>query len=157
MHCSTTQELAGWLAENRLHGISLDDSGDGSLFFRGGEAFAVEFPWPSTTWKLRHYAQIAAMVDTEWENSFAEATLWLSLTNIWGDADKSGWRMVERMRASFGEARPLRTAPVHHFRDDEGWKRLRSSSQHLCTAGTLFISIAATTRSCMSAMMSGGA
>jgi hypothetical protein len=119
MHCSTIPEFAEWLSQNRLNGIDLDDSGDGKLFFNGGEVFAVEFPWPATPGKLRHYAQIAAMADTRWENVFDGATLWLSLTNIWGDADRSGWRMVERMRASFGEIRPLQTAPVHHFRNDE--------------------------------------
>ena len=119
MHCTTAKEFAEWVGKNRLHGLTVDLSGDGSLAFEGGEAFAVEFPWPTSPGKLRYYAQIAAMVDTPWEDVFYGATLWLSLTNIWGHADRSGWRMVERMRLSFAELRPLQTAPVHHFRNDE--------------------------------------
>jgi hypothetical protein len=145
MHCSTEAELAAWLARNRLHGISLDESGDGSLFFQGGEALAVDFPWPATSHKIPYYARLAAMVDIDEEAHFEGATLWISLTNIGSSAtEKSGWRMVERMRASFGEPRSLQTAPVHHFRADElvdatallvpcfvyGWNALYLNSSH---------------------------
>jgi hypothetical protein len=120
MHCSTVGELASWIAQNRLHGIALDEEGDGSLFFKGGEAFAIEFPWPATSHKTIYEARAAAMIDIDEEAHFEGATLWMSLTNIWSSAtEKSGWRMVERMRASFGEPRSLQTAPVHHFRADE--------------------------------------
>jgi hypothetical protein len=119
MHCTTAEEFAEWVGKSRPHGLVVDLSSDGSLAFEGGEAFAVEFPWPTSPGKLRYYAQIAAMVDTAWEDVFYGATLWLSLTDIWGHADRSGWRMVERMRLSFAEPRPLQTAPVHHFRNDE--------------------------------------
>lgn len=120
MHCSSVSELAEWLSRNRLHGISLDDSGDGSLFFQGGEAFAVEFPWPSTPGQVRYYPRLASMIDIEEEGHFWGATLWMSLTDIGSPGiEKAGWRMVERIRASFGEQRSLQTAPVHHFRADE--------------------------------------
>ena len=119
MVCATAEEFAEWISKSRTHGLTVDLSSDGSLAFKGGEAFAVEFPWPTNPGKLRYYAQIAAMVDTACEDVFYGATLWLSLTDIWGHADRSGWRMLERMRTSFGEQRPLQTAPVHYFRNDE--------------------------------------
>ena len=117
MHCSTAQELAEWLAKSG-NGISLDGSGDGSLFFKGGDAYAVEFPWPATPLKITYWAWVAATVDYGEEEPFYGATLWVSLSTI-GSMDKSGWHMVERMRVSFGEHRQLQIAPVHYFRDDE--------------------------------------
>lgn len=121
MHCTTVEELRAFLARSKaMHKLELSTEGDGSLFFVGHEASCVSLPWPTHPLEVRYTSRLAAMIDIDEEGLFYGGTLWISLTDIGStQLEKSGWRMVERMRAAFGEMRPLEVAPVHHFRADE--------------------------------------
>jgi hypothetical protein len=54
------------------------------------------------------------------EALFYGALLWIRLWDIGSpQLEKSGWRLIERMRMGFGEHRPLEAASGHWFRADE--------------------------------------
>jgi len=54
------------------------------------------------------------------ESLFYGAVLWITLSQIGSpQLEKSGWKLIEKMRQGFGENRSLQVASGHFFRDDE--------------------------------------
>jgi hypothetical protein len=60
------------------------------------------------------------MLGIEDESLFCGGLLWITLSTIGSpQLEKTGWKLVEKMRQGFGENRPLQTASGHFFRSDE--------------------------------------
>lgn len=98
--------------------IRIDDSGD--LFYDSHDANCIGLTFPATPLRATYIARVISMLGTSDEALFDGALLWIRLWNIGSpQLEKSGWRMIERMRMGFGELRQLGTANGHWFRTDE--------------------------------------
>jgi hypothetical protein len=99
-------------------GIKIDANGD--LFYDSPDANCMVMTYPETPLRVTYVARLISMLGTEDEALFDGALLWVRLWTIGSpQLEKSGWRLVERMRMGFGELRPLGTANGHWFRSDE--------------------------------------
>lgn len=100
-------------------GIRID--GDGDLFYDSPGANCVVMSFPETPLRATYVARLISMLGTENDEAlFYGALLWIRLWNIGSpQLEKSGWRLIERMRIGFGEPRPLGNANGHWFRNDE--------------------------------------
>jgi hypothetical protein len=100
-------------------GIKSDEHG--SLFYDSPTANCIALKYPETPLRVTYVARLISMLGIgSDEAQFNGSLLWLRLWTI-GSAqlEKSGWRLVERMRMGFGELRPLSKANGHWFRSDE--------------------------------------
>ena len=118
MQVATDAEILKFLAENAWsHGIRAEGT---SLYYTDPDAKCFELKWPETPLRVTHFARVAAMMGIDDEALFYGATLWITLSTIGSpQLEKSGWKLVERMRQGFGENRSLQTASGHSFRSDE--------------------------------------
>lgn len=100
-------------------GIKLDE--DGTLFYDSPDANGIVLNYPETPLRVTYVARLISMLGTGGdEGLFYGALLWLRLWTIGSiQLEKSGWRLMERMRMGFGELCPLGTANGHWFREDE--------------------------------------
>jgi len=99
-------------------GIEIDPDGD--LFYDSPDANCIGLSFPATPLRATYVARVISMVGASDEALFDGALLWIRLWNIGSpQLEKSGWRLIERMRFGFGELRPLGTANGHWFRTDE--------------------------------------
>ena len=118
MQVATDAEVLKFLADNAWsHGIRAEGT---SLYYAdpGANCFELKFPEPPL--RITYFARVAAMMGINEEALFYGATLWITLSTIGTpQLDKSGWKLVERMRQGFGENRSLQTASGHFFRADE--------------------------------------
>ena len=70
--------------------------------------------------QVPYFARVASLLNLEREDLFHGAVLWLTLWEIGGpQLEKTGWKMVEKLRLAFGETRAISAAPGHSFRSDE--------------------------------------
>lgn len=99
--------------------IRFDDSGN--IFYDTPDANCFTLKFPATPLRVTYAARLLSMLGTQGdEANFSGAMLWLKLWTIGSpQLEKSGWRLMERMRMGFGELRPLGTANAHWFRSDE--------------------------------------
>jgi hypothetical protein len=100
-------------------GIKVDDGGD--LFFDSPDANCIVISYPETPLRVTYFARLLSMLGTGGDEAlFYGALLWIRLWTIGSPPlEKSGWRLIERMRMGFGELRPLGDANGHWFRHDE--------------------------------------
>jgi len=100
-------------------GICIDEDGD--LYYNTPEANCITLRYPETPLRVTYFARLVSMLGTFGdEANFHGALLWLRYWNAGSsELEKSGWRLVERMRIGFGELRPLGVANGHWFREDE--------------------------------------
>jgi hypothetical protein len=99
-------------------GIRIDTDGD--LFYDSPGANCIEIGFPETPMRTTYFARLISMLGTQSDEFFCGALLWIRLWDIGSpQLEKSGWRLIERMRMGFGELRPLGTANGHWFRHDE--------------------------------------
>lgn len=100
-------------------GIKVDDSGH--LFFDSPDANCIVISYPETPLRVTYVARLLSMLGTGGDEAlFYGALLWIRLWDIGSpQLEKSGWRLIERMRMGFGELRPLGVANGHWFRHDE--------------------------------------
>ena len=118
MHVATDSEVLKFLTDNAWsHGIQVDGT---NLYYVDPGANCFELKFPETPLRIPYFARVAAMMGISEEALFCGATLWITLSTIGSpQLEKSGWRLVERMRQGFGENRSLQTASGHFFRADE--------------------------------------
>jgi hypothetical protein len=120
MNVMTDNEVRELVQENSWStGIRVDANGD--LFYDSPDANCIAMSFPETPLRVTYVARLISMMATEGDEAlFYGALLWIRLWNIGSpQLEKSGWRLVERMRMGFGELRPLGVANGHWFRSDE--------------------------------------
>lgn len=116
----TEEQLSDRIAGFVSHTQSKLRLNDRSLAFADPVTCSISFPWPESPLRVSCLVRQALLADVGEEALFDGGFLWFSLVDIGSpQLEKSGWRMVERMRASYGELRDLRSSPVHLFRTDE--------------------------------------
>lgn len=100
-------------------GICMDENGD--LYYNTPEANCITLRYPETPLRVTYFARLISMLGTgSDEANFNGALLWIRYWNSGSSQlEKSGWRLVERMRMGFGELRPIGVANGHWFRSDE--------------------------------------
>jgi hypothetical protein len=100
-------------------GIKSDECGN--LYYDSPKASCISLSYPETPLRVTYVARLISMLGTgSDEAQFNGSLLWVRLWTIGSpQLEKSGWRLVERMRMGFGELRPLGTASGHWFRSDE--------------------------------------
>lgn len=118
MQVATDAEILKFLADNAWsHGIRAEGT---SLYYADPDANCFELKWPERPLRVTYFARVAAMMGINEEAFFYGATLWITLSTIGSpQLEKSGWKLVERMRQGYGENRSLQAASGHFFRDDE--------------------------------------
>jgi hypothetical protein len=118
MQVATETEALEFLAKNQWnHGIHADGT---SLYYTDPSANCIELRFPETPLRVTYFARVASMLGINDESLFYGALLWITLSTIGSpQLEKSGWRLVEKMRQGFGENRSLQTASGHFFRADE--------------------------------------
>ena len=118
----TNQEVREFLKKNESStGIKVRDRQpyeDESLYYDDPEANAFYLKYPETPRRATYFARLASLLGAEDESMFYGAMLWITLFSIGSPPlEKTGWTMVDMMRRSFGENRPLEAAPGHWFRN----------------------------------------
>jgi hypothetical protein len=89
-----------------------------ALRYDDPEANALYLKFPETPLQAPYFSRVVSMLGAEDESMFYGALLWITLSDIGSpQIEKTGWAMVEMMRRSFGENRPLEVAPGHWFRN----------------------------------------
>ena len=118
MQVVTDAEVVKWLATIEWnHRILVDGT---TLYYADPAANCIELKFPETPLSVRNLARVASMLGIDDESFFYGALLWITLSTIGSpQLEKSGWKLVEKMRQGFGENRSLQTASGHFFRDDE--------------------------------------
>ena len=114
----TDAEVLQWLAKDEWnHGIKADGT---SLYYASSDANCIELRFPETPLRVTYFARVIPMLGIENESLFYGALLWITLSTIGSpQLEKTGWKLIERMRQGFGENRSLQVASAHFFRDDE--------------------------------------
>lgn len=94
---------------------------EGNLFYNSPDANCLVMNFPETPLRATYVSRVISMLGTQGDEAFVYgALLWIRLWNIGSpQLEKSGWRLIERMRMGFGELRPIDTANGHWFRGDE--------------------------------------
>ena len=118
MYIATDSEVLKWLADTKWHhGIRADGRG---LYYVDSDADCFELKFPETPLRITYFARVVAMMGIADESLFYGALLWITLSQIGSPhLEKSGWKLVEKMRQGYGENRSLQSAGGHFFRDDE--------------------------------------
>jgi len=91
------------------------------ISFDSDDASDIRLHYPETPLRVTYAARLLSLLGCQGdESSFYGALLWLRLCTIGSpQLEKSGWKMVERMRMGYGELRPLGEGNAHWFRSDE--------------------------------------
>lgn len=112
----TDEEVRKFFTKNEWNtGIK---AGEQALRYDDPEANALYLKWPETPGRASYFSRLASMLGAEDESMFYGALQWITLCDIGSpQLEKTGWSMVEMMRRSFGENRPLEIAPGHWFRN----------------------------------------
>ena len=100
-------------------GLEISESDD--VAFASNDACRLLLNYPETPLRVSYASRLLSLLGCSGDESgFYGALLWLRLWNIGSPQnEKSGWKMVERLRMGFGELRPLGEANAHWFRSDE--------------------------------------
>ena len=104
MHVMTAAEVREFETKNAwATGIRMDEDGD--LYYNMPEASCITLPYPETPLRVTYFARLISMLGTMGdEANFNGALLWIRYWNSGSSQlEKSGWRLVERMRMGFGE------------------------------------------------------
>ncbi len=119
MKAMTDDEVREFVRKNsRATGIKID--ANDNLFYDSPDSNCIEMDFPETPRRATYVARVISMLGIQDEAFFYGALLWIRLWDIGSpQLEKSGWRLIERMRMSFGELRPTETARGHWFRHDE--------------------------------------
>lgn len=119
MNVMTDDEVREFLKKNSwATGIKI--AADGDLFYDSLGANCLVMSFPETPMRATYVSRLISMVGVQEEGLFDGALLWVRLWTIGSpQLEKSGWRLIERMRMGYGELRPLEAANGHWFRADE--------------------------------------
>jgi hypothetical protein len=119
MTVMTDDEVCDFLEKNSwATGIKV--AADGNLFYDSPDANCLVMSFPETPLRATYVSRLISMLGIQEEALFDGALLWVRLWTIGSpQLEKSGWRLIERMRMGFGELRQLGAATGHWFRADE--------------------------------------
>lgn len=122
MTAMTGNEVREFLVKNEWsYGIKVRDRQpyqEKHLYYNNPEARTLLLKFPDTPRRATYFARVASFLGAEDESLFYGALLWITLYDIGSpQLEKSGWSMIDMMRRSFGENRPLEAAPGHWFRN----------------------------------------
>jgi hypothetical protein len=120
MNVMTNDEVRDFIQKHSWStGVKID--AEENLFYDSPDANCVFMDFPETPQQAPYVARLIAMLGNQGDEAFFYgALLWIRLWDIGSpQLEKSGWRLIERMRMGFGELRPLDTANGHWFRRDE--------------------------------------
>lgn len=120
MHVMTNDEVRDFEKKNHwATGLNIDENWR-DLYYDNAEANCIELKFPETPMRVPYFTRVLSLLNLDAEEHFCGALLWLTLWNIGSPGlEKIGWKLVEKMRLGFGEARPIEAAPGHWFRSDE--------------------------------------
>jgi hypothetical protein len=100
-------------------GLQIDEDGR-NLYYDSAESNCIELKFLETPFRVPYFTRVLSLLNIDAEELFSGAVLWITLCDIGSpQLEKTGWKLVEKMRAGFGETRELRAAPGHSFRSDE--------------------------------------
>lgn len=116
MNGMTNEEVRQFLVKNEwATGIKVEND---QLSYDDPEAKALYLKFPETPLRATYFARVASLLGAEDESMFYGAVLWITLHGIGSpQLEKTGWAMIDMMRRSFGENRPLGVAPGQWFRN----------------------------------------
>lgn len=120
MNVLTKKEAREFITTNAW-ASSLKISQNDDISFDSQDASCLQLNYPETPLRVTYASRLLSLLGASGDESgFNGALLWLRLWTIGSpQLEKSGWKMVERMRMGFGDLRPLGDANAHWFRDDE--------------------------------------
>jgi hypothetical protein len=103
----------------RATGLEISERDD--IAFASDDARRLTLNYPETPLRVTYASRLLSLLGGSGDESeFYGALFWLRLWDIGSpQIEKSGWKMLERMRMGFGELRPLGEANAHWFRSDE--------------------------------------
>jgi hypothetical protein len=118
MQVITDSEVLKWFEKIKgSYGIHAEGT---NLYYTNPEANSMELTFPERPLRVTYFARMASMLGIQDESLFYGALLWITEAGAGSlQLEKSGWRIVEKMRQGFGENRSLQTACGHLFRADE--------------------------------------
>ena len=120
MNVLTDNEARDFLTKNAwATGLQLD--GRDGIFYEDQGPSCIRLNHPESPLRVTYAARILSLLGASGDESgFYGALLWLRLFDIGSpQLERSGWKMVERMRMGYGDLRPLGEANAHWFRSDE--------------------------------------
>jgi hypothetical protein len=120
MQAMTADEVKKFVRQNQwATGLQIDTDGR-DLYYDSAESNCVELKFPETPFKVSYFTRVLSLLNIAAEQLFGGAVLWITFCDIGSpQLVKTGWKIMEKMRAGFGENRELRAAPGHAFRSDE--------------------------------------
>lgn len=118
MWFATDDEVLKWFEETKWHhGLRVVGT---QPYYSDPATNCLELKFPETPLRVTFFTRVIAMLGLEDESLFYGALLWVTQSQIGSpQLEKSGWKLIERMRAGYGENRSLQTTSGHFFRDDE--------------------------------------
>jgi|GEM_PF-1308372 hypothetical protein len=120
MQAMTDDEVMAFVRRNQwATGLQIDADGQ-NFYYDNAESSCIELKFPDTPFKVPYFARVLSLLNIDAEHLFSGAVLWMTLCDIGSpQLEKTGWKLVEKMRLGFGETRELNAAPGHAFRSDE--------------------------------------
>ena len=120
MQVMTGDEVKEFVRQNQwATGLQIDMDGQ-NLYYDNAESNCIELKFPETPFRVPYFARVLSLLNIDTEELFSGAVLSITFSDIGSpQLVKTGWKVVEKMRAGFGENRELRAAPGHAFRSDE--------------------------------------
>jgi len=120
MEAMTDDEVRAFIKKHEWATGLKVDAESRSLYYDNAESNCIELKFPEKPMQVPYFARVASFLNLEREERFYGAVLWLTLWDIGSpQLEKTGWKIVEKMRLGFGETRPISAAPGHSFRSDE--------------------------------------
>jgi hypothetical protein len=120
MQAMTDEEVRFFVRQHHwASGLKVDSDGR-NLYYDNADANCIELKFPEKPGQVPYFTRVISLLGLDREELFYGGVLWLTLWDIGSpQLEKTGWRLVEKMRLAFGETRPISAAPGHSFRSDE--------------------------------------
>src|ERR1051326_7663553 len=114
MLAMTDDEVRNFIKKNEwATGLKIDADGR-NLYYDNSDSNCVELRFPAMPMQVPYFARVATFLNLDREELFNGAVLWLTLWDIGSpQLEKTGWKIVEKMRLAFGETRSIASAPGH--------------------------------------------
>src|ERR1700677_3837129 len=104
MNVLTEIEAREFILKNaRASGLTISEGND--ISFDSQDAYRLRLNFPESPFRVAYAARLLSLLGAfSDESGFYGALLWLRLWDIGSpQLEKSGWKMVERMRMGFGD------------------------------------------------------
>lgn len=120
MEAMTNEEVREFVMKNEwATGLKIPPDAN-ELYYKNLDASCMVLKFPETPLSVPYFTRVVSMLGIDREELFYGALLWLRLWDIGSpQQEKTGWKIVEKMRLAFGETRPIGMSPAHSFRSDE--------------------------------------